>query len=92
MEELKTNIVVVNGTNKVVDEQQTAFSYTTHQLKTKQVEPQVQLEPKTVKQTFEEVKEALVDTKKIKDLNPFHAYFPSFYKKEIKNTFVNFIV
>jgi molybdopterin biosynthesis enzyme MoaB len=92
MENFKTRIVVVSDTNKVVDNQQTSFSYTTHQLKTKQIEPEVQLEPRTVKQTLENVKETIADTQKIKDLNPFHAYFPSFYKKEIKNTFVNYIV
>jgi hypothetical protein len=79
MEELKTQTLVING--KVSE----SYHYNNHKQ-----EQNFNNEP-TLKQQFEEIKKEIHDTRKISNVNPYFSYFPSFYKKELKNSFIVFM-
>jgi hypothetical protein len=92
MNELKTETVTVNRTNKVqFSNPQPSIRLTKHQTASIQLEPQTDT-IKTIKQQWEELKENAKDTRKISKINPYASYFPDFYKKELRNSFVSFIV
>jgi hypothetical protein len=92
MADLKTEIVVVNGANKVhFSEQQPSLRLTKEQTASIKLEAPI-AQTKTIKQHLQELKENAADTRKISKINPFASYFPSFYKKELRNAFTSFVI
>jgi hypothetical protein len=53
--------------------------------------PDEKINLKTIKANFELAKKEIHYTKKIRNTNPNVSYFPSFYKKELKHSFINFV-
>jgi hypothetical protein len=92
MSELKTETVVVSGTNKVrFSSPSSTINLTKHQTSIVQLESQVEV-PKTIKQQLETLRENAKDTRKISKINPYASYFPVFYKKELRNAFMIFVI
>jgi hypothetical protein len=94
MSEIKTQTVVVNQSQKVMFKEKQNINLTSSQQRTVKIEEQAELkeQSKTLKAQLQEVKQGAADTRRISQINPYAGYFPIFYKKEIKNAMIVFVL
>ncbi|GHU48459.1 hypothetical protein FACS1894218_5420 [Bacilli bacterium] len=95
MSEIKTQTVVVNQSQKVMFKEKQNINLTSTQQRTvKIIEEQTEHinQSRTLKVQLQEAKQGAADTRRIVKINPYAGYFPIFYKKEINNALIVFII
>ena len=93
MEDFATQVFTFENDNSNSAEPiQAAPHMATVQLNASQIHYNPQIEIEKEADVQEELENQQKKSKKIKDVNPYYSYFPNFYRKELQNSLIVFVI